>query len=76
MPIIPVLDSIAAARRETALVEHVADVILVMTQDGLLLSANPAARRLLGSAWSDGEALHIQALVHPQDHDRVRRHFA
>ncbi len=76
MPIIQVLDSIAAARRETALVEHAADVILVMTQDGLLLSGNPAARRLLGSAWSDGEALHIQALVHPQDHDRVRRHFA
>ena len=56
--------------------EHAADVIFVMTQDGLLLSANPAAHRLLGSAWSDGEALHIEALVHPQDHDRVRRHFA
>jgi diguanylate cyclase (GGDEF)-like protein/PAS domain S-box-containing protein len=65
-----------AARREMALVEHAADVIFVMTQDGLLLSANPAAHRLLGPVWSDGEALHIEALVHPQDHDRVRRHFA
>ena len=65
-----------AARREMALVEHAADVIFVMTQDGLLLSANPAAHRLLGPVWSDGEALHIEALVHPQDHDRVRRDFA
>ena len=54
-----------ATRREMALVEHASDVIFVMTQDGLLLSANPAAHRLLGPAWSDGEALHIEALVHP-----------
>ena len=65
-----------AARREMALVEHASDVIFVMARDGLLLSANPAAHRLLGHAWSDGETLRLESLVHPEDHDRVRRHFA
>jgi PAS domain-containing protein len=37
-----------AARREMALVEHASDLIFVMAPDGLLLSANPAAHRLLG----------------------------
>ncbi len=66
---------LGAARRETALVEHASDAIFVMTPDGRLRSANPAAHRLLGQAWSDGEVLHLEFLVHPEDHDRVRRHF-
>ena len=67
-----VLDGV---RREMALVEHTSDVILVMTPDGLVLSANPAAHRLLGHGWSAGEALRLETLVHPEDRERVRRHF-
>jgi len=65
-----------AARREMALVEHTSDVIVFMTRDGLLLSANPAAHRLFGPVWSQGEALQLETLVHPGDRERVRRHFA
>ena len=66
-----------AARREMALIEHASDVILVIDPDGLVRSANPAAHRLLKrAAWSDGETLRFESLVHPEDHDRVRRYFA
>ena len=64
------------ARREMALVEHASDVIVFMTRDGLLLSTNPAGRRLFGPGWSEGEALQLETLVHPEDRVRVRRHFA
>jgi len=65
-----------AARRETALVEHASDVIVVMARDGTLLYANPAAGRLLGDAWNEGGVLKIPSLIHPDDLDRVERHFA
>jgi len=63
------------ARREVALVEHASDVIVFMTREGLLLSANPAAHRLFGHKWSQGEVLRLETLVHPEDRERFRRHF-
>ena len=65
-----------AARREMALVEHASDVILVVDVDGVVRSVNPAAHRLLRHAWTSGETLRLESVVHPEDHDRVRRHFA
>ena len=65
-----------AARRQAALVEHASDVIVVMAQDGSLLSANPAARRLIGDDWADAKGFQLLSIVHPGDRDRVRRHFA
>ena len=65
-----------AARRQAALVEHASDVIVVMAQDGSLLSANPAARRLIGDDWADAKGFQLLSIVHPDDRDRVRRHFA
>ncbi len=67
---------LGSARRETALVQHASDVILVVSPGGLLLSANPAAQGLLGETWSGGKALRFESLVHPEDRDRARRHFA
>ena len=67
---------IDAARRQSALVEHASDVILVMAKDGALLYANPAARVLLGDARREGEVLDVPSLIHPDDRERVQRHFA
>ncbi|HLN05621.1 MAG TPA: EAL domain-containing protein, partial [Acidimicrobiales bacterium] len=67
-----VLDS---ARRESALVEHASDVIIVMARDGAVLYANPAARRLLGESWHEGKPLEFASLIHPEDRERVLRHF-
>ena len=64
------------ARREKALLENAADVILVIAPDSVVLYGNPAAHRLLGRGWSDGGTLRLESLVHPEDHERVRRHFA
>jgi diguanylate cyclase (GGDEF)-like protein/PAS domain S-box-containing protein len=65
-----------AARREMALVEHTSDAVVFLARDGLLLSANPAAHRLLGPGWTEGEALRLETLVHPEDRERLRRHLA
>jgi diguanylate cyclase (GGDEF)-like protein/PAS domain S-box-containing protein len=64
-----------AARRQTALVEHASDVIIVMARDGALLYANPAARLLLGETSHEGELLDVPSFIHPDDRDRVQRHF-
>ena len=65
-----------AARRETALVEHASDVILVMARDGALRYANPAAVRMLGETRQGGGEIDVISLVHADDRDRVRRYFA
>ena len=67
---------LGATRRQTALVEHASDVIIVMAKDGALLYANPAARRLLGEQSREGDLLDVPSLIHPDDRDRVQRHFS
>lgn len=61
-----------AARRQAALVEHVADVIIVVTADGRVHYANPAVQRVLGYPWRSGDVLDVLSLVHPDDRDRCK----
>ncbi len=61
-----------ADRRQAALVEHASDVIIVMQPDGRVRYANPAARRVLGYDWKEGDVVDVLSLVHPEDHDRCR----
>ena len=66
-----------AARRQTALVEHASDVIIVMAEDGALRYANPAAHLLFGEPSARTVSLlDVVALIHPDDRERVQRHFA
>ncbi|HXY45151.1 MAG TPA: EAL domain-containing protein [Acidimicrobiales bacterium] len=64
-----VLESV---RRQSALVEHASDVIIVMTPDGRVHYVNPAARRVLGYPWRSGDVLDVLSLIHPEDRDRCR----
>ncbi|MGO8875844.1 MAG: EAL domain-containing protein [Acidimicrobiales bacterium] len=61
-----------AGRRQAALVEHASDVILVITPDGRVHYANPAAQRVLGYTWRSGDVLDVLSLVHPEDRERCR----
>ncbi|HET9092891.1 MAG TPA: EAL domain-containing protein [Acidimicrobiales bacterium] len=62
----------ASVRRQSLLLEHVSDVILVLTGAGMVRSANPAAERVLGRRWRPGETIDPESLVHPDDLERCR----
>jgi diguanylate cyclase (GGDEF)-like protein/PAS domain S-box-containing protein len=61
-----------AARRQSALVEHASDMIMVMSPDGTVHYANPAVQRILGYSWQAGDVIDILSLVHPDDRDLCR----
>ncbi|HEV8064533.1 MAG TPA: diguanylate cyclase, partial [Acidimicrobiales bacterium] len=62
-----------AARRQSALVEHASDMILVVSPDGTVHYANPAVRRILGYSWQAGDIIDILSLVHPDDRELCRQ---
>ncbi|MGH9298534.1 MAG: sensor domain-containing protein, partial [Acidimicrobiales bacterium] len=64
-----------ADRRQSALVEHASDIILVVTPDGTLHYVNPALQRMLGYPWRAGDSLDVLSIVHPDDRERCRAHI-
>ena len=64
-----------ASRRQSALVEHASDLIIVLSIEAEVQYANPAAARLLGMSWAVGDVLDIPGLIHPDDRSRVLKHI-
>ncbi|MGH9172687.1 MAG: sensor domain-containing protein [Acidimicrobiales bacterium] len=62
-----------AARRQSALVEHASDMIMVMSPDATVRYVNPAVQRILGYAWQAGDVIDIFSLIHPDDRERCRQ---
>ncbi|MGV3638363.1 MAG: PAS domain S-box protein, partial [Flavobacteriales bacterium] len=60
-------------RRFRMLVEHSADLTLVLDGDGRVSYASPAVRRTLG--YRRDQVLNVFALVHPDDVEQARRHM-
>jgi PAS domain S-box-containing protein len=60
-------------RRFRMLVEHSADLTLVVDRDGAVSYASPTVRRTFG--YRKDQALNVLALIHPDDMAQARRHM-
>ncbi|MFN8557166.1 MAG: EAL domain-containing protein [Dehalococcoidia bacterium] len=64
--------------RFRSLVQHGSDIIMVLTAEGAVRYASPAIGRVLGygAVRTDGPALNLRALVHPDDAAGLDDHLA
>jgi two-component system, cell cycle sensor histidine kinase and response regulator CckA len=58
------------------LIEHAADAITILNDDGTVRYSTPSIQRLLGYRPEDREGRSAFELIHPDDHGEARRVFA